>query len=49
MAKFVLGFLGMLKGWYLMITNNDKDNKGITMITKSLTSTVFNLDGLNFF
>ena len=27
--------------WYLMITNNDKDNKGITMITKSLTSTVF--------
>ena len=27
-----------------MITNNNKDNKGITMISKYLTSTVFNLD-----
>ena len=30
---------------YQTITNNNNDNKGITMITKSLTSTVFNLDG----
>ena len=44
---------GMLVSWnilitsakYQMITNNIKDNKGITMITKSLTSTVFNLNG----
>ena len=32
-----------------MITNNNKDNKGIIMITKSQTSTVFNLDNCNIF
>ena len=34
---------------YLTITNNNRDNKGITMITNSLISTVFNLDDRIFF
>ena len=29
-------------------TNNNVNNKGITKISKSLTSTVFNLDGWFF-
>ena len=43
------GFKVILLNKYLMITNNNRDNKGITMITNSLISTVFNLDGQFFF